>query len=143
MSMHRRVVPGAALAVMGLLTACMQNPPEAPASTTRLYAIDQTGAAKQCKVGPVALAAGKPAATTMTVANDGGWCAISVAADGRPYGAGLLTVDASHGKVYVHQVGDATRIDYTPDRGFVGPNSFTVTLLPGRPVLRVAVTVTR
>ncbi len=140
--MHRRVVPGAALAVMGLLTACMQTPPP-PVSTTRLYAIDQTGAAKQCKVGPVALTAGKQTAATMTVGNDGGWCAISVAEDGRPYAAGLLTVDASHGKVYVHQVGDATRIDYTPDRGFVGPDSFTVTLLPGRPVLRVAVTVTR
>lgn len=141
--MHRRVVPGATLAVMGLLTACMQNPPAGPASTTRLYAIDEAGAAKQCKAGPVALAAGKPTAATMTVGNDGGWCAISVAAEGHPYAAGLLTVDAVHGKVYVHQVGDATRIDYTPDRGFVGPDSFTVTLLPGRPVLRVAVTVTR
>jgi hypothetical protein len=121
----------------------VQGPPAGPVSTTRLYAIDETGGAKQCKVGPVHLIAGRETSATMTVGNDGGWCAITVAQEGHPYAAGLLTVGAGHGTVYVHQVGDATRIDYTPDRGFVGPDAFTVTLLPSRPVLRVGVTVTR
>ena len=43
--------------------------------------------------------------------------------------------------VYIHPVGDDTRIDYTPDLGFSGIDSFVVRLLPGNPVLRVNVTV--
>jgi hypothetical protein len=141
LSISRCARLGACLALATVQAACTQPP--APVSTTRLYAIDLAGAAKQCSVSKVALAAGKETAATMTVGNTGGWCAISVSEGGRPYAAGLLTTPAQHGKVYVHQVGDDTRIDYTPDTGFAGPDSFTVTLLPGRPMLRVAVTVTR
>ena len=140
MSIHRLAAPGAILALIPL-TGCMERP--GPVSGTRQYAIDQGGAARQCKVGPVALAAGKESTTAMAVGNDGGRCSIVVALDGHPYAAGLLTTPAAHGKVYVHAVGDDTRIDYTPDTGFAGADAFTVTLLPGRPVLRVGVTVTR
>lgn len=124
-----------------LLAGCAEPPP--PASGNRLYAIDQTGAARQCRTGPVTLSAGKATTAAMTVGNDGGWCAISVNAAGQPYSAGLLTTPAQHGKVYVHAVGDATRIDYTPDRGYAGADAFMITLLPGRPQLHVNVTVTR
>ena len=89
------------------------------------------------------LTPGKETAATMAVGNDGGWCATTLAESGQPYAAGLLTVPAAHGTVYIHTVGDGTRIDYTPDTGFAGSDSFTVTLLPGRPVLQMAVTVTR
>jgi hypothetical protein len=44
--------------------------------------------------------------------------------------------------VYIHAVGDFTRIDYTPDKGYVGPDSYQVTFLPRLPVLTVTVTVT-
>lgn len=79
----------------------------------------------------------------MRVANDGGWCAISVQLDGQPYAAGLLTDPPAHGKVYIHPVGNFTRIDYTPDSGFTGTDSFVVQLIPGNPALRTTVTVTR
>jgi len=94
-------------------------------------------------VPKVSLAPGKVTPVAMQVGNDGGWCGISVALDGHPYAAGLLSTPATHGRVHIHPVGDNTRIDYTPDRGFIGSDSFIVTLLPGRPVLRVGVTVVR
>jgi hypothetical protein len=85
----------------------------------------------------------------VSVGNDGGWCAISVARAGSkdtgpiPYKTGLLAGRPSHGKVYIHTVGDATRIDYTPAPGYAGPDSFTVTLVPGAAVLRAEVTVAK
>ena len=60
----------------------------------------------------------------------------------QPYTSALLTARPTHGTVYIHPVGDDTRIDYTPDRGFAGSDSFVVRLIPGDPSLRVAVTVT-
>lgn len=80
----------------------------------------------------------------MTVGNDGGWCAFTVAQPGpQPFAAGLLTEEPAHGRVYIHPVGDNTRIDYTPDAGYVGPDAFIVTLLPGRAVIRATVSVVR
>ena len=138
------------LAVLGLMSlpGCTP-PPVAPvaASTTRLYAIDQAGAAKTCSVTPASLTAanlapGMEAKIAMNVANDGGWCAITAPGpDTKPFAAGLLVGDPSHGEAYIHSVGDATRVDYTPDAGFTGADSFVVKLLPGSPILRVSVTV--
>jgi hypothetical protein len=133
-------VLGPVVVTASMLQGCA--PPATPVSTTRLYYIDQQGGAASCQVAPVTLADGKEAAGTISVANDGGWCAISVAAGNRPYAAGLLTQPPAHGKVYVHTVGDATRIDYTPDVGFTGADTYVVKFLPGAPTLRVAVTVT-
>ncbi len=79
----------------------------------------------------------------MTVGNDGGWCGITVADGGQPYSAGLLTIRPTHGRVYIHTVGDATRIDYTPDTGFTGSDNFAVRVVPGNDLIRVAVTVTK
>jgi hypothetical protein len=133
-----------ALGVVSLTAAVLQGcaPAAPPASTTRLYAIDQQGGAATCSVAPVTLVDGKDAAGTVNVANDGGWCAISVAESGnRPYSAGLLIEQPAHGKVYVHTVGDATRIDYTPDVGFTGADAFGLKFVPGSATLHVAVTV--
>lgn len=125
-----------------LLQGCGPNPgPQAPGP--RLFSSDFQGAAKSCTVPKPALAAGKETAAAMTVGNDGGWCAISVADDGKPYATGLLTASPAHGDVYIHPVGNMTRVDYTPDVGFAGNDAFTVRLLPGSPVLRVSVTVRR
>jgi len=77
----------------------------------------------------------------MKVGNDGGWCAISVARGGKAFDSSLVTARPAHGKVLVHKVGDATRIDYTPDRGYAGSDSFAVKLIPGDSSIRVAVTV--
>ncbi len=101
----------------------------------RVYAIDLAGGAKVCKVPPVKPAVGATIQASMALKNDGGWCAITVDHDGKPYAAGLLTAAPSNGRVYIHTVGDATRIDYTPRPGFVGTDHFSVTLLPDQAVI--------
>jgi hypothetical protein len=131
-----------ALALAGaVLQGCAEKPATAQ-SQTRLFASDFQGGAKSCVAPKPKLEEGKESSANMKVGNDGGWCGITVAQDGKPYDAGLVTRAPEHGNVYIHQVGDDTRIDYTPDRGFSGADTFMVTLLPGKPELRVAVTVT-
>jgi len=130
----------AAIAIAALLEACAPQPRP---STTRLYAVDQRGAARSCTVPQVTAVAGAEVPVRMAVGNDGGWCAITVESGGRPFSHGLLTARAQNGSVFIHSVGDATRIDYRPDRGFAGLDSFTVKLRPGDAVLRASVAVTR
>jgi hypothetical protein len=110
-------------------------------STTRIYAADMAGAAKTCVVPKVAPAAGQETPVAIKLGNDGGWCGITIRDGGRPYAAGLLTSDAAHGKVLIHTVGDDTRIDYTPVRGFAGADAFSVKLIPGDATLRVSASV--
>jgi len=131
----------ALLGLAGMLLAGCQSKPPAPSA--RIYAVDLAGAAKSCTVPAVELADGKSAEAAMRLSNDGGWCAIAVAQRGHaPYAAGVLQTRALHGQVFIHTVGDDTRIDYTPDAGFSGTDSFAVRLIPGNPVLTVNVTVT-
>jgi hypothetical protein len=131
-----------ALALTALLVQGCEQPRQA-ASSTRLYAIDQTGGAKTCNAPQAQPAGGQTTDVAMTVTNDGGWCGLSVSQSGRPYSAGLLTTRPKDGKVYVHVVGDHTRIDYTPDRGFAGNDSFVVKLVPGDASVRVNVAVAK
>jgi hypothetical protein len=128
------------LAATGMaLAACANNgPPSGP----RIFASDLAGGAKSCSAPTPALKDGGEAQSEMKVGNDGGWCGITVSDGSKPYAAGLLTGAPAHGKVLIHTVGDNTRIDYTPDRGYAGPDQFTVMLLPGGAVLRVSVVVT-
>ena len=137
----------AALGLAALLAGCASRPPPAKPGP-RVYAIDLQGGAKRCTVRDPKLTDGKTSDVAMTVGNDGGWCAIQVSRPGdpaepQPYAAGLLTTPAAHGRVYIHTVGAMTRIDYTPNAGFVGTDRFTVTLLPGRPAIVARVTVLR
>jgi hypothetical protein len=136
----RGLLAGLSGAVL-LLGGCAQQP-VARVSSTRLFATDQMGAAKSCTASQVSVTPGQEAPATMTVGNDGGWCALTVDNAGRPFSAGLLPQRPHHGRVFIHSVGDATRIDYTPERGYAGPDSFAVRLLPGEGIVRVAVTVT-
>ena len=109
-----------------------------------VYSVDFRGAAKSCTVPKnLSLAPGKPTEATITVGNDGGWCAVTVSqADDKPYDVGLVTTRPAHGRLLVHTVGDDTRIDYTPETGFAGSDAYAVRLVPGRVVLSVKVTVT-
>lgn len=144
---RRRMIPLGACAALTLAAAALQGCAEKPKPVAtgpqpHLFSVDFQGAAKSCTVPKTpGLDGGKTTQAAMKMRNDGGWCAISVADDGKPYAAGLLTQRPDHGRVYIHPVGDATRIDYTPLLGFSGADSFAVTLLPGRPELHVAVTV--
>jgi hypothetical protein len=148
--MHRAALlgPTVLLGLTVLLAGCAQRAPVASTSGARVYSFDLIGGAKQCNAPKPRLAEAKTTDVALKLANDGGWCAITVArafgtADQQPYAAGLLRSGPAHGTVYIHTVGDVTRIDYTPRPGFVGTDRFTVSLLPGQPVIVATVTVTR
>jgi hypothetical protein len=137
-----RLAAWVALILAGaMLQGCAGKPAPPAQPQARLFASDFQGGAKTCVVSKFELAPGKEAAASMQVGNDGGWCGISVAVDGKPYDTGLLTQPPEHGAVYIHPVGENTRIDYTPELGFSGADSFVARLLPGDPMLRVNVTV--
>lgn len=131
----------ALLGALALIAGCTQD--AASTSRNRIFYADQQGGAAVCNVPKdVSLTASKQTDTTMTLRNDGGWCGVSVAQAGpRPYDAGLLVERPKHGRVHVRKVGDYTRVDYIPDAGFSGNDSFTVRVLPGNAALRVAATV--
>ena len=134
------VRPIGMLALTALMSAAC-TPPAGQAPAARLYAIDQAGGARSCTVAPMQVAEGRETPITMSVGNDGGWCALTLSTSGRPYAAGLLTARPAHGRVYIHTVGSTTRIDYTPAAQYAGPDSFTVKMEPGDAVARVAVSV--
>jgi hypothetical protein len=138
------LVTGTAVLMTGLLLAGCANDHGGPAgSRLRVYAADLAGAAKTCDVPKVNPAAGASTEAPMKLVNDGGWCGLHLHQDGpKPFDAGLLTTRPSHGNVLIHEVGDETRIDYTPDRGFSGSDNFAVKLVPGNAVILVPVIVT-
>jgi len=129
---------GAATALV--LQGCAPSQPTGPA--TRVFAADMTGAAKVCTAPPVTPAPGRTIDAAIKLGNDGGWCAITVNNNGRPFEAGLLVTEPQHGKVLIHTVGNDTRIDYTPAARYSGPDAFTVRLVPGDAAIRVAASVT-
>jgi hypothetical protein len=143
--MSRLVTPWRAFAaVAGLLAlqACAPQQQAAAPAGPRIYAVDLQGGARLCTVPAISLATDRPAETAIVVGNDGGWCGISVSQPGpKPFDAGLVTERPSNGRLNIHTVGSATRIDYTPDRGYAGPDAFAVRMVPGGGALKVAVTV--
>ena len=132
---------GLAITALALLLQGCEKPP--PVSTARVFASDLAGAAKSCMVPKVTPAAGQQTPVAMKVGNDGGWCAITVDNGGKPYSAGLLLTEPAHGRVLIHTVGDATRIDYTPDVQYAGADAFSVRLIPGDATIASSVTVSR
>ncbi len=114
----------------------------APAPVARarspVYATDMAGKAASCVAPEVTAAEGKEASGTIATGG-GGWCGLLVNRNGSPFAVGVLTQAPTRGKVYVHTVGDDTRIDYTPYAGKLGPDTFTVRLIPGDAIVNVAV----
>jgi hypothetical protein len=132
----------AVICLAGALQGCVPKPAGQAGPRLPVYAFDQGGGARSCTVAPVSPVAGKQVEATMSVVNDGGWCAVTVQQEDKtPYTAGLVTARPKHGKVFVHSVGANTRIDYTPAAGFAGPDEFSIKLLPGDAVIAVAATV--
>jgi hypothetical protein len=134
-------VPFRALAaVVGLLglQACAPQQQQAAAPAARIYAVDVQGRSALCDVPRgVTLAAGRATDATMTMDNGGGWCGIAT----DRAGPGLVTAKPANGRLNVRKVGATTRVDYIPDRGFVGTDTFAVKLLPDQAELKVAATV--
>jgi hypothetical protein len=139
MSAFRRAGLWLALLAPAALAACAKNDAPLSQSTRPVYAADMMGAAKSCTVADnPRLVDAQQTEVPMTLGNDGGWCGLRVSRPGpEPFDAGLLTSRAAHGRVRVQAVGDWTRIDYIPDPGFVGEDSFVVRLLPGSTSVRV------
>lgn len=119
----------------------------APQSTTPTVTAQEAneGKASTCTASAVDLAASAPATISMT--NDG-WCGPTVTEkDGSAFALGLVTARPVHGHVLIHTVAGRTRVEYTPDGRYIGPDAFTVALRPrmqGAPDAKVqfAVTVT-
>jgi hypothetical protein len=122
-----------------LLQSCAEKPPSAP--SVRVFSADVTGGAKSCEVPKVAPVPGQETPVAVKLGNDGGWCGITVSNGGKPYSAGLLASAPAHGKVLIHTVGNDTRIDYTPERGFTGTDAFSAKLIPGDATIRASVSV--
>jgi hypothetical protein len=137
--LHNRLI--ATLAAAVALSGCVAKPP-APEQAVDLQ---NEGIAKTCTPSKVDLASGAPATIAMT--NDG-WCGVFAAeTDGQPFSLGLVKVRPAHGRVYIQPVNRQTRIEYTANAGYSGPDSFTVALRPRAAnapdsMLRVDVTVT-
>ncbi len=129
--------PGLA-AIALLAQGCAQQGP-----WSGFYAVDLAGGARTCVAPAAQPSDGQSVLAQMQVSNEGGWCGITASRRGSAYDSYLLVTRPAHGRVFAHKVGGNTRVDYTPDRGFAGTDSFAVRLIPGDAVLQGAVTVTR
>ncbi len=114
----------------------MTGPTAAGGSNTPVYSTDMRGKAATCEAPTVQVPNGQTVAATITTSG-GGWCGLLLNHDNTPYAAALLTQDAKDGHVYIHTVGDFTRVDYTPLPNTRGADAFTITLLPGNGVVQV------
>ncbi len=119
---------GALVLAAGLAQGCTPTPnlvetaPPAPDLYGRMRAA-------VCRVTPISLKDGGESTTTMTVVNDGGYCAIALSdSAGKPFEVGLVTAAPQRGKPLVHTVGAMTDVDYTPNPNFIGSDSFVVRL---------------
>jgi len=118
-----------------LLTACAQKPPPPPPPppfTTGEGVNDLIGQSQNCGDPKIVSVTDATTLTlTLSFVNDGGWCALRLQHGAGPFDAGLLPVLPQHGVVFIHKVQHFTRIDYTPNAAYVGPDSFIVKFLPG------------
>jgi hypothetical protein len=131
--------PWLCLAVAALLLQGCKTQP----TWNGIYAIDAAGGARTCVAPPATMPDGQVGVIQMQVSNEGGWCGATLSHNGAPYDSYLLVTPPSHGRVFAHRVGNNTRIDYTPDPGYVGTDSFAVRLIPGNAIFQAAVTVAR
>ncbi len=120
--MHIKLI--AMLAAAAALAGCATKP--AP-NEQGAVDLQNEGIAKTCTPSTVDPASATPATIAMT--NDG-WCGLFAAEkDGQPFKLGLVTRRPAHGRLYIQPVNQRTRIEYTANSGYVGPDSFTVTLV--------------
>lgn len=113
----------ATLAAGVALAGCATKTPPAEQAAVDLQ---NDGIAKTCTPSAVDLSAAAPATIDMT--NDG-WCGVFTAdKDGQPFSLGLVKTRPSHGRVYIQPIGRQTRIEYTPNNGYVGADAFAVSL---------------
>ncbi len=135
----RSGAPRLCLAVTAfLITGCAPQ-----AGWNGIFAIDAAGGARTCVAPATSPPDGKAVLAQIQVSNEGGWCGVSLNRNGVAFDSYLTVTRPNHGRVFAHHVGTNTRIDYTPDAGFVGTDSFAVRLIPGNAEFQGVVTVTR
>jgi hypothetical protein len=108
-----------------------------------IFTVDRTGGAKTCVAPTASPPDGASIVAQIQMNNDGGWCGLLLNRGRVAYDSYLMVTRPTHGEILAHHVGTNTRIDYTPDAGFAGTDSFAVRLIPGNAVIQGAVTVTR
>ena len=121
-----------------LITGCARQP-----VWNGIFAIDVAGGATTCVAPAAAPPDGKAVLVQMQVSSEGGWCGISLNRNGAAYDSYMMAARPTHGRILAHHVGSNTRIDYWPDLGYAGTDSFAVRMIPGNAVLEGAVTVTK
>lgn len=132
----------ASLAAALVLSGCATQTPPATQAAVDLR---QEGIAKTCTPSTVDLAAASPAPATIAMSSDG-WCGVFVADKGQPFQLGLVRARPAHGRVFIQPVNGQTRVEYTPNAGYAGADTFTVALRSrtagtAEAMLRVNVTV--
>ena len=139
--MRKHLIAMATIAVA--LQGCgPQNP------SAQVYGEDVDGIAKTCEPSTVDFAKTPTANATISMTNDG-WCAVrAVEADGTPFKLALVRTRPDHGRVLIQPVSGKTRVEYTPNPGYVGSDQFTVALVSKKAaepdaMLQVAVAVAR
>jgi hypothetical protein len=143
MKLTRTTLMGTPWLCLAAAALTIQGCAPKPATWNGIYAIDAAGGAKTCVAPPVAMPDGQAGVIQVQVSNEGGWCGETINHNGVAYDSYMLVSRPSHGRVFAHHVGNNTRIDYTPDPGYVGTDSFAIRLIPGNAVFGAAVTVTR
>ena len=108
-----------------------------------VYQTDLAGGARTCVAPTASPSDGQTVVVPMQVSNEGGWCGISATRNGAPFDSYVMVNRPAHGRVFAHRVGSNTRIDYFPDAGFTGTDSFAVRMIPGNAVIQGALTVSK
>ena len=139
MHARRLALPWMAAPAFALALSACTPQPGGPSASNRhpTYSVDLAGKAASCTAPEVQLTQGQAATGTISTGG-GGWCGIPVTLNGDALTAGLLTQAPRAGQVYVHTVGDVTRVDYTPT-GAATADAFAVQFLPGDETMRVTV----
>ena len=136
------------LAIGVLLAGCQPKAPPPQAAPPPLPPHAGPPPAATCQVAPFTVPDGGAATVAVTVSNEGGYCAAKLtASSGKPFDAPLVPASGMplHGTPYVTKYNGQTSVEYTPERGFVGHDSFVVKLIlrgkPGYTTLNMSVTV--
>ena len=134
------------LTALSLMAGCAKPPPPIVEAPSALPPHLGPPPAASCVVAPFNVADGGTATISMTVSNDGGYCAAALtAANGQPFDAPLVPQKPVHGEDSVVQYNHKTSIEYTANQGYVGHDQFTVKLilkgLAGYTTLNVSVDV--
>ena len=91
--------------------------------------------AQRCTVTPFTVKDGGSADVGMSLSNEGGYCAATLLSEGGvPFATFLVPVPPLHGIPRVIPYNGKTSVEYAPQPGFTGHDSFIVKLiLHGRP----------